>query len=96
MVWKSWGAAPSLLLLRIALLLLGAAAPLCSGAGDVALSFAATPRRVSRSTSAAFALRVLRATGGPCADCVVTCQVPRYTPGIAACLPACLKHTRRR
>lgn len=75
MVWKSWGAAPSLLLLRIALLLLGAAAPLCSGAGDVALSFAATPRRVSRSTSAAFALRVLRANGGPCADCVVTCQL---------------------
>ncbi|CAD6332593.1 unnamed protein product [Miscanthus lutarioriparius] len=75
MLWKSWGAAPPPPLLRIALLLLAAAAPLCSGAGDVVLSFSATPRRVSRSTSAAFAFRVLRATGGPCADCLVTCQL---------------------
>ncbi|CAD6270962.1 unnamed protein product [Miscanthus lutarioriparius] len=76
MVWKSWGAAPPPPpLLRIALLLLASAAPLLSGAGDVALSFSATPRRVSTSTSAAFAFRVLRAAGGPCADCLVTCQL---------------------
>ena len=74
-MWKSWGVAPSPPPLRIAPLLLAAAAPLCSGAGDVVLSFSATPRRVSRSTSAAFAFRVLRATGGPCADCLVTCQL---------------------
>lgn len=94
MVWKSWGAAPPLL--RIAVLLLAAAAPLCSGVGDVALSFSATPRRVSRSTSAAFAFRVLRATtGGPCADCLVTCQVPYHTipyHGIAACLHSSADH----
>ena len=75
MLWKSWGAAPPPPPLCIALLLLAAAAPLCSGAGDVVLSFSATPRRVSRSTSAAFAFRVLHATGGPCADCLVTCQL---------------------
>ena len=96
MLWKSWGAAPPL---RIALLLLAAAAPLCSGAGDVVLSFSATPRRVSRSTSAAFAFRVLRATGGPCADCLVTCQVPyqmHARPRATALLPACLHSARCR
>jgi hypothetical protein len=86
MVWKSWGAAPPPL--RITLLLLAAAAPLCSGAGDVALSFSATPRRVSGSTSAAFAFRVMRAAGGPCADCLVTCQVPYQMHARHCCLPA--------
>nr|CAB3460534.1 unnamed protein product [Digitaria exilis] len=76
MVWKSWGARAQLLP-AIALLLL-AAAPLCSGAGDVAVSFAAAPRRVSGSPSAAFAFRTTLLTtgaGGPCGDCTVTCQL---------------------
>ncbi|OEL29984.1 hypothetical protein BAE44_0008997 [Dichanthelium oligosanthes] len=75
MVWKSWGAA-ALLLPAIALLL--AVAPPCSGAADVAVSFSATPRVVSRSPSAVFAFRVTRtggAGGGPCGDCTVTCQL---------------------
>nr|CAB3464247.1 unnamed protein product [Digitaria exilis] len=76
MVWKSWGGARAPLLPAIALLLL-AAAPLCSGAGDVAVIFAAAPRRVSGSPSATFAFRVTLTTGagGPCGDCTVTCQL---------------------
>lgn len=52
-----------------------AMAPLYSGTGDIVLSFLATPRRVSRSTSAAFTFWVLRATRGPCANCLITCQL---------------------
>lgn len=75
MVWNSWGGAA---LLHIALLLLAVAPLSCSGAGDdVAVSFSATPRRVSKSASAAFAFRVARtSSGGPCGgDCVITCQL---------------------
>ncbi|CAD6204900.1 unnamed protein product [Miscanthus lutarioriparius] len=52
-----------------------AAAPLCSGVDDVVLSFSATPRHDSRSTSATFTFWVLRATRGPCADSLITCQL---------------------
>ncbi|WVZ99824.1 hypothetical protein U9M48_045067, partial [Paspalum notatum var. saurae] len=65
MVWNSWG--------LLLLLLAAVAAPLSFCSGDVALiSFSTTPRRVSRSASAAFAFRVVRAGSG---DCVITCQL---------------------
>ncbi|KAL6618646.1 hypothetical protein ACP70R_033785 [Stipagrostis hirtigluma subsp. patula] len=63
----AWGG-----LLAIALLLV---VPLCAGAGDVAVSLSGAPRRVSKSTSAAFAFRVRRSGGGPCVDCAVTCKL---------------------
>ncbi|XP_062180668.1 uncharacterized protein LOC133885052 [Phragmites australis] len=70
MVWKSWGG-----LLSIALLLVASSAPLCSGAGDVAVSFSNAPRRVSKSASAIFAFRAVLSGGGPCGDCTITCQL---------------------
>uniref|UniRef100_A0A0A9D6P3 Uncharacterized protein n=1 Tax=Arundo donax TaxID=35708 RepID=A0A0A9D6P3_ARUDO len=70
MVWKSWGG-----LLSIALLLASSSAPLCSGAGDVAVNFSSAPRRVSKSTSAEFAFLVLQSNGVPCVDCAITCKL---------------------
>ncbi|KAL6841555.1 hypothetical protein ACP4OV_028698 [Aristida adscensionis] len=69
----SWGG--GLLVLAIALLLVASPAPLCSGAGDVAVALSGAPPLVSPSASAAFAVRVLRSGGGPCADCAVTCKL---------------------
>ncbi|GJN22115.1 hypothetical protein PR202_gb09651 [Eleusine coracana subsp. coracana] len=78
MVWKSWGGSLVSVLILVwslmLLLLVASSSLLCSGA----VIFSETPRRVSGSSSAFFAFRVVQSGGVSCLGCVITCKVTIY------------------